>query len=944
MLNPDTRLPADTGRRGTTVRNAAATSMAGVGLLTSLYLCSAALDGWAAKSFAQARLAATLVAVLEAGLFAAALCLAPPLSLLVRLLLGGRTIRSAAVPEPTRFLLAAASAAVVVLSVDFAGWVAFDGAAPGSLAMGVFASTLTSAAGGVLCGALIWALALAGSLSGPAADWTTRPIARAASSPIVLGLALVAAGIVLAAGVLVRTILLSNTWICAALDVAILAAAFVVFLVVSGFASGLGFRDRVAWRWGAGLLLTSGVLGSAAAGVWRPYLVSAGLIDLVHLANAIAFAAGIGVLLPARASVRRWTVLGLLAFGGVALFLGGVKSNTLRPHLSLELRPARWFLMDLPSKVDFDDDGSSPIFGGDCDDFNPFTNPAAVEIPGNGIDDDCRDGDRRVPFPWKRRPTFVPPSPSLPPPQRVLLVVVDSLRADRVSSYGYRKRTTPNLDRLAQSGVRFANAYSASPLTCFAFPILFTGRSIPEIQWNHDVHPTGIRDENTTLAEVMRGASFRTAAFLTYYAMGKPYGMVQGFDHVDSDLADPISKVYAATTSEGIVDRAIRWIEKHRQERWFVFVHLMEPHSSYLPHEGIPDFGKDDSGLYDGEVFFADRAIGRLLSRMTELGLDRETAVVAMGDHGEMLGAHGQQTHGSTVWQEVLRIPILVSSPGLEPRVSPCVTSHADIAPTILNLVGIDGGAHGMTASSLVPDLLGSCDGGREIVAQLRDLRALVGPKYKLIHRITTGTQQLFDLTADPEEKRDLSGEQPVLARQMLARLMAVEANHAGVQITDALRRSLVDTVPERAQTVDARFSNGIELLAIDMGSRRLTTNEPLRVALYLRAARRVQPSCQVRVLFMAGKQIARLRGQGLHQPLGGALPFEFFPLRQLVEDVFYLAWRGRAGRMSGWLTIQCGKETVGILDDSGKTRRAWVPLGDIEVTRVTADGPSRAE
>jgi hypothetical protein len=415
----------------------------------------------------------------------------------------------------------------------------------------------------------------------------------------------------------------------------------------------------------------------------------------------------------------------------------------------------------------------------------------------------------------------------------------------------------------------------------------------------------------------------------------KPYGTVQGFDYVNSDLASPLSEVYGATTSEGIVDRAIRWIEGQGDGRWFVFAHFMEPHSTYLPHEGIPDFGNDRNGLYDGEVYFADRAIGRLLERMKELGLDRDMAVVAMGDHGEMLGAHGQQSHGTSMWQEVLKVPIIVAAPGLEPRVSPCVTSHADVAPTILNLVGIDGGQHGMTTSTLVPDLVGTCDPEREIVSELRDLRAVVGPEYKLMYNTTSRTQELYDVVADPQERQDLFAAQPVRAKQMFDRLMAWEENLAGAQISEVMHRAIVDEVPSRAKRVYARFDVGVDLLAVDMGSRRLTTNEALRIAIYLRAVRRIPPSCRIRVELNAGGQRVRVRGRGQHKPVGGALPFELFPLNRIVEDVFHLAWRSQAGRTRGALAIQCGSERSAMESNPPGMSRTWFDLGEIEIVEI---------
>jgi arylsulfatase A-like enzyme len=915
-------------------KNAAA-ALASLSLLFSgLYMSFFAIERWAAMHFAKPLLGAMLVAVIEAGVFVAALCLAPAVSLAFGLILGSRAKGSASSPALTQLSLLGAAAAGTVFLADLIGWRANSGGSPGSLATGVPLGLAFSALIGMFFGAVLWVLAVLAGKKGPAAAWTVLPIARASKSPLILGASLAAAGVVLAAAVPARAALADRPGISVLIDLVALVAAFGVFAATSANIQKFRGASGGAWRSIGVAAAITGALGSAATGICRPYLLSTRILELAQIANFFLFGlAGWLVLPKASLAVRRVIACLVLAIGVFAL-ASAQMSVRFRPMPAMEIRPSSWLLVEAPSKVDFDGDGYSPLFGGDCDDFDPFQNPGAVEIPGNGVDDNCRGGDKLVELPWEKRPSFVELPPAVKPPKHVLLLVVDALRADHVSCYGYKKNTSPNIDLLSQRGVRFTNAYSASPFTRYAFPILLTGRLIPEISWNPDIFPPGISDKNTTIAEIMRDAGFKTAAFLTYYAMTTPWGMTQGFDHVDDDLAVAPSEFYGSITSEGIVDRTVKWIEANAKERWFAFVHFMDVHSTYVKHEGIPTFGKGKEGLYDGEVFFADRAIGRLLARMAELGLEGDTAVVLMADHGEMLGAHGEKTHGSSVWQEALRIPLILVSPGIKPGVAPCVASHVDVAPTILNLVGIDGGKYGMTASTLVPDLLGSCDPDREIVSELNNFRVIVGPRYKLIHRTISQTDQLYDIAEDPGEQRDLSEENPKLLEQMKERLLAWEEYRAGKQVMEALNKSVVDEFPPKALRINAKFPNEIELLAADPGDRRMSTDVPLRIALYLRATERERRNCQINIVFKRGKKKARIRGTGPHVPVRGELPFYYFPMNRIVEDVFYLKWRGQRGRMKGFMSLRCDNKLIRALPGPKVNKTGWVELGEIEVVK----------
>jgi choline-sulfatase len=933
---------ADDGHNNATTRNAVAAIVSLALLFAGLWAPLLAIERWAALSFAKAHLGAMLVAVLDVGVFIAALCLAPAISQALGFLLGVRARARASLPTVTRMSLAGAAAAAAVFLADLAGWRANDNSATGSFATSALIGLAFSTLGGLLSGAMVWLLAILARKPGPAAVLTVRPIANASKSPLILGASLAAAGIVLAAAVPARTALHGRLRISASVDLVALLAAFAAFVFASRFVQRFQGSMRGSWRSIGGSLVIAGVAGCAAAGFWRPYLLSTGLLELVHIANFSMFGAGAWILLPDTAPVVRRALACLILALGISTLVGAQLSEKFRPRLAMEIRPSSWLLVELPSKIDFDNDGYSPLFGGDCNDSDPFINPSAAEIPGNGIDDNCRGGDKLVKLPWKPRPSFVQLPPAEQQPKRVLLLVVDALRADHVSCYGYKKNTSPNIDLLAERGVRFTNAYSASPLTRYAFPILFTGRLGPEIFWDRDEYRHRLRKENTMVAEVMREAGFKTAAFLTFYVMTETSGYLQGFDYIDKSLARTWGRIKDDSSSELLVDLTLEWIEKHQNDKSFIFVHFMDVHHDYVPHEGIPDFGKDLKGLYDGEIFFADRAIGRLLARMTEFGLDGDTAIVLMADHGEMLGEHGCRLHGKNVWQEVLRIPLIFVSPGIKPGLAPCVTSHVDVAPTILNLVGIDGGKHGMTSSTLVPDLLGSCDAEREIVVELKDYRALVGPRYKVIYNTRARNFDLYDIVDDPGEKHDLSKEKPGLFKQTRDRLLAWEEYRASKHVVEALDKAIVDRVPPGARRLNAVFPNGIEILAADLGKRWISRKEPLQIAMYLRMNQRVTQSCRVEILCKKDKRSLSIRGAGAHEPVKGTLPFRYFPLNKVVEDFHYLAWGGKAGRCQLSTALLCDGKHVGALPGGNVINNGWVNLGKITVSKKNAGSPPK--
>ncbi|MCA9541550.1 MAG: sulfatase-like hydrolase/transferase, partial [Myxococcales bacterium] len=367
-------------------------------------------------------------------------------------------------------------------------------------------------------------------------------------------------------------------------------------------------------------------------------------------------------------------------------------------------------------------------------------------------------------------------------------------------------------------------------------------------------------------------------------------------------------------------------------------------HYAYIKHPGGTDFGDSDLDRYDSEIEYTDRAIGDLLGTLERLGLSETTAVVLLSDHGEFFGEHGRTQHGASVYEEVAAIPLLIRVPGLQPQVVPCVTEHIDVAPTVLNLAGLDGGKQGMSAGTLVPDLAGvQCDDQREAVVEMRyerrsrfNQRALIGQRWKLVHDVALGTFRLYDLGVHPTEKRDQRANHRPIYEAMATRLRNWAAFYANRELAEVIKESVRRKLPPKAEPVVARFANGIELAAVDLGRRRFDINRPIFARLFLRrteAIGKVECMFTYELVDAAGNQ---LYGEP-HPPLKGMLDMRFWPLNRYVTDAFMIQKR-RALRQYGEhglrLRLSCDDRPVpaisGAIDANGRA-----DLGTIVVQKA---------
>jgi choline-sulfatase len=377
-----------------------------------------------------------------------------------------------------------------------------------------------------------------------------------------------------------------------------------------------------------------------------------------------------------------------------------------------------------------------------------------------------------------------PPGTAQTPPRlrpNILLVTIDTLRADRLGSYGYSPARTPNLDRLAKEGIRFNDATAHAALTFPSHSAILTGR----YPGAFGIRLNGVGAlpaSATTIAEILKEASYRTGAVVASAVLDDGYGLSQGFDEYDDRIAigdaDSIALTDLQRTADQVTARAQQWLAAQPAGApWFLWVHYYDPHLPYSAPAAFATLAPNRP--YDAEIAFTDAQLGLLLARVDRL----RTAVIVTGDHGESLGDHGEEDHGLFLYDSTLTVPLIVVAPGVQPRVVPEQVRHIDIAPTIAALAGTtlpaEDGSDG--GESLMPLLTG---GSRPEVpvsiaeswyprlhfgwSELKSAR--VGEwKY-----IAAPRPELYDLRVDRAEAKNVAGDRGQVAGRLAADLSRI--------------------------------------------------------------------------------------------------------------------------------------------------------------------------
>jgi arylsulfatase A-like enzyme/Tfp pilus assembly protein PilF len=275
------------------------------------------------------------------------------------------------------------------------------------------------------------------------------------------------------------------------------------------------------------------------------------------------------------------------------------------------------------------------------------------------------------------------------PAKNVVLITIDTVRADHLGSYGYKEAETPWLDRLAKEGVRFTQASAPVPLTLPSHSSLLSGLLPP----HHGLRNNGAGSfpgEKETLATVLSGQGFRTGAFVGAFVLDRRFGLSRGFETYDDEIERaPGETVVLEAERPGreVMDRALAWLGKDDKRPFFLWVHLYDAHAPYEPPS--PQRERHPGRPYDGEIAAVDEQVGRLLQELDRRGLSGSTAVAIAGDHGEALGEHGELTHGLLLYEPTLHVPLLVRAPGLPAgKVLETPVSLVDLGPTLAGLAG----------------------------------------------------------------------------------------------------------------------------------------------------------------------------------------------------------------------------------------------------------------
>jgi choline-sulfatase len=376
------------------------------------------------------------------------------------------------------------------------------------------------------------------------------------------------------------------------------------------------------------------------------------------------------------------------------------------------------------------------------------------------------------------------PSGVRPDDLNLLLITLDTTRADRMHAYGFDGIETPNFDRLAREGVLFDEAVAPAPLTLPAHSSIFTGAYPPA----HGVRDNGgffLDEKETTLAERLQSRGFATGGFVGAYVLDHKWGIAQGFqtyfDDFDLSKYQTLSLGSVDRPGNEVADRALAWLDKASTSRFFGWVHFYDAHSPYTPPE--PFKSRYAGRPYVAEIAFVDSQVGRLLNYLDAHDLVKNTIVVVMGDHGESLGEHGESTHGFFVYQATMHVPLVIRAPYdamVGRRVADTVRS-IDILPTVLELTSIKTSDR-LEGTSVVPLMTGAKkELGLPAYSEAiyprfhfgwSDLRALTAGRFKFV---AAPRPELYDLQQDPTESKNIYAERQALGDRLNQELLALE-------------------------------------------------------------------------------------------------------------------------------------------------------------------------
>lgn len=369
------------------------------------------------------------------------------------------------------------------------------------------------------------------------------------------------------------------------------------------------------------------------------------------------------------------------------------------------------------------------------------------------------------------------------PKPNVVIITIDTLRADHLGCYGYKQIRTPNIDALAADSVRFEHAYTPVPVTLPAHTAIFTG-TYPLLSGMHDFSGNKLSPTQPTLASVLKQHGYVTGAVVGSAVLDSRFGLNHGFDfyydHFDFNRLQESNLEEMERPGNVVADMTLDWLAENYKTSFLLWMHLYDPHYPYRPPAPYNQQYKDRP--YDGEIAFADAQVGRLIAFLKSKNLYRNTIIVLSGDHGESLGEHGEKTHGFFLYNATLHVPVIVHLPQTASSVKTIsgVVSLVDLMPTVLQRLKVDLPAQVQGHSLLRLMTAKTEEESRSVYAETflprlhfnwSELRSVETEKYQFIE---APKPELYDLSRDPGETQNLYAEKKAVAGELQARLRAM--------------------------------------------------------------------------------------------------------------------------------------------------------------------------
>lgn len=384
----------------------------------------------------------------------------------------------------------------------------------------------------------------------------------------------------------------------------------------------------------------------------------------------------------------------------------------------------------------------------------------------------------------------------------VVLISIDTLRADRLGSYGHYRDTTPNIDRLAEESILFENAYSQAPWTLPAMATIHS--SLYPSEHGATRFDLSMNNNLITLSEYMRNSFYKTIGIISHSFVSSMYGFGQGFQVFDEEIIMGAE----GTSSEALTKKAKRYIEEYKDDKFFLWIHYFDPHYTYIHHDKY-HYGKEYTGdlphdlsikflarnkanlstedieyvkdIYDEEISYTDDYVGMIIDALEDQELKQDTVIIITSDHGEEFMERGTMGHGKEVYEELIRVPLIIYIPNEENRRVKNNVEIRSIYKTILDITGIDyenaGGVNLLTiGKEKKEDYIYSEGSYAWGESNLR--LAIIKDEFKLIQNLDNNTFELYNLTSDPGEKSDLINSTDKKVKNNKSRLLSILSQH----------------------------------------------------------------------------------------------------------------------------------------------------------------------